>query len=59
MEILAINNEGRTLDRYETAMRITELPAIQTEQNKELSGLNIVNSIAVFLTVFLLLRIKR
>jgi len=59
VEILAINNEGRTLDRYETAVRITELPAIPTEQNKELSGLNIVNSIAVFLTVFLLLRIKR
>lgn len=58
-EILAINNDGRTLDRYETAVRITELPAIQPEKTKQLSGPNIVNSIAVFLAVFLLLRINR
>lgn len=59
VEILAINIEGKTLDSYETAVKITELPAIQPEQTNELPGLNVVNGIAVFLAVFFLLRINR
>lgn len=59
VKILAINIEGKTLDSYETAVKITELPAIQPEQTNELPGLNVVNGIAVFLAVFFLLRINR
>lgn len=59
VEIQAINNEAKTLDSYETAVRITEFPVAQPEKTNELPGLNIVYSITVFLAVFLLLRINR
>jgi hypothetical protein len=57
--ISAISNDGKILDSYETAVRITELPPAQPEQTNELSGLNIVYSITVFLAAVLLFSIKR
>lgn len=59
VEISAISNDGKVLDTYETAVRITELPSVQPEQTNELSGLSIVNSITAFLAAVLLLSIKR
>lgn len=59
VEIQAINNEGKTLDSYETVVRIREIPVARPEQTKESPGLNIVYSIATFLAVFFLLRINR
>jgi hypothetical protein len=59
VEISAINNEGKTIDSYQTAVRIREIATFQQEQTKELPGLNIVSNIIVFMTVFLLIRINR
>lgn len=57
--ISAISNDGKILDSYETAVRITELPPAQPERTNDLSGLNIVNIITVFLAAVLLFGIKR
>ncbi|WP_156810984.1 hypothetical protein [Methanomethylovorans hollandica] len=59
VEIRVINNEGKILDSYETAVRIRELPPVPPEQTKGLPGPGVIGNIAALLAVFFLLRINR